>query len=150
MKSKKIKKILKKLIEKERSINLSPKSKHEQSNKYWSIDVENSRKFKDLLMNVIEYDNMSLHPFLSNIENVNDFSFAERVSRDYKEINELHEDKKMQAKKFATLEEFVVEALSNEIAEFYEDKKDLAETKVRLIKEANSHFVKVKKDFRKV
>jgi hypothetical protein len=61
MKSKKIKKILKKLIEKERSINLSPKSKHEQSNKYWSIDVENSRKFKDLLMNVIEYDNMSIH-----------------------------------------------------------------------------------------
>ena len=31
------------------------------------------------------------------------------------------------------LEEFVVEALSKEIAEFHEDKKDLAETKVRLV-----------------
>ena len=64
-----------------------------------------------------------------------------------KEIKELHKDKKMQEQKIASLEEFVVEALSNEIAEFYEDKKDLAETKVRLIREAKSHFVKVKKDF---
>jgi hypothetical protein len=48
---------------------------------------------------------------------------------------------------YAKLEEFVVDALSNEIAEFYEDKKDLAETKVRLVREAKSHFAKVKTNF---
>jgi hypothetical protein len=64
-----------------------------------------------------------------------------------KEIQELHADKKAMAENYAKLEEFVVEALSNEIAEFYEDKKDLAETKVRLVREAKTHFAKVKKDF---
>jgi len=63
------------------------------------------------------------------------------------EIAELHEDKKAQAAQTAKLEEFVVDALANEIAEFYEDKKDLAETKVRLVREAKTHFGKVKKDF---
>ena len=63
------------------------------------------------------------------------------------EVSELHSDQKAMAENFAKLEEFVVEALSNEIAEFYEDKKDLAETKVRLVREAKSHFVKVKSDF---
>jgi hypothetical protein len=51
------------------------------------------------------------------------------------------------ASKYAQLEEFVVEALSKEIAEFYEDKKDLAETKVRLVREAKEHFKKVKTNF---
>jgi hypothetical protein len=64
-----------------------------------------------------------------------------------KEIKELHADKQAMAENYAKLEEFVVDALSNEIAEFYEDKKDLAETKVRLVREAKSHFEKVKKNF---
>ena len=63
------------------------------------------------------------------------------------EITELRADKKAMAESYAKLEEFVVEALSNEIAEFYEDKKDLAETKVRLVREAKTHFAKVKKNF---
>ena len=64
-----------------------------------------------------------------------------------KEISELRADKKAMAENYAKLEEFVVDALSNEISEFYEDKKDLAETKVRLVREAKTHFAKVKKDF---
>jgi len=63
------------------------------------------------------------------------------------EIKELHEDQKAMAKNFAKMEDFVVEALAKEIAEFHEDKKDLAETKVKLVKEAKSHFEKVKKNF---
>ena len=64
-----------------------------------------------------------------------------------KEIQELRADKKAMESKYAKLEEFVVEALSTEIAEFYEDKKDLAETKVRLVREAKTHFAKVKQNF---
>jgi hypothetical protein len=64
-----------------------------------------------------------------------------------KEVSELHEDQKVMAGNFAKLEEFVVEALAKEIAEFYEDKQDLAETKVRLVREAKAHFVKVKTNF---
>ena len=64
-----------------------------------------------------------------------------------KEIKELHADKKAMQENYAKLEEFVVEALSKELAEFYEDKKDLAETKVRLVREAKTHFAKVKQDF---
>jgi hypothetical protein len=63
------------------------------------------------------------------------------------EITELRADKVAMQENYAKLEEFVVDALSNEIAEFYEDKKDLAETKVRLVREAKTHFAKVKKDF---
>ena len=64
-----------------------------------------------------------------------------------KEVQELRTDKKAMAENYAKLEEFVVEALSGEIAEFNEDKKDLAETKVRLVREAKSHFAKVKANF---
>ncbi|MDA9953311.1 hypothetical protein N9D61_03105 [Planktomarina sp.] len=64
-----------------------------------------------------------------------------------KEVNELHEDQKAMAENFGKLEEFVVEALAKELAEFHEDKKDLAETKVRLVREAKTHFAKVKDSF---
>ena len=64
-----------------------------------------------------------------------------------KEVSELHEDQKMMATKFGVLEDFVVEQLAKELAEFQEDKKDLAETKVRLVREAKSHFAKVKQNF---
>lgn len=63
------------------------------------------------------------------------------------EIQELRADKKAMESKYSKLEEFVVDALSTEISEFYEDKKDLAETKVRLVREAKTHFAKVKTNF---
>ena len=63
------------------------------------------------------------------------------------EVSELHKDQKAIGDKFGKLEDFVVEALSREISEFYEDKKDLAETKVKLVKEAKSRFAKVQKNF---
>ena len=63
------------------------------------------------------------------------------------EIKELRADKAALAESYSQLEEFVVDALSNEISEFHEDKKDLAETKVRLVREAKTHFNKVKTDF---
>jgi hypothetical protein len=63
------------------------------------------------------------------------------------EIKELHEDRRVMANKYAKLEDFVVESLAKEIAEFHEDKKDLAETKVRLVREAKTHFNKVKSNF---
>jgi hypothetical protein len=61
------------------------------------------------------------------------------------EIKDLHTDKKAMAENYAKLEEFVVESLAGEISEFQEDKQDLAETKVRLVREAKTHFAKVKK-----
>jgi hypothetical protein len=64
-----------------------------------------------------------------------------------KEVSELHEDQVAMASKFAQLEEFVVESLSKEIVEFQEDKKDLAETKVKLVKEAKTKFAEVQKAF---
>jgi hypothetical protein len=64
-----------------------------------------------------------------------------------KEVGELHEDQKSMADKFKMLEDFIVESLAKEIAEFNEDKKDLAETKVRLVREAKSHFNKLKTQF---
>jgi hypothetical protein len=69
------------------------------------------------------------------------------VSQLQSEIKELRDDKVAMAENYAKLEEFIVEALAGEIAEFQEDKKDLAETKVRLVREAKTHFAKVKKDF---
>jgi len=64
-----------------------------------------------------------------------------------KEINELHEDRQKVAANVAQLESFIVDALAKEIAEFHSDKKDLAETKVKLVRESKAKFEQVKKDF---
>ena len=63
------------------------------------------------------------------------------------EVKELHEDQKVMADKFGKLEHFVVEALAQEITEFYKDKQDLAETKVRLIREGREQLKQVKQQF---
>jgi hypothetical protein len=63
------------------------------------------------------------------------------------EVAELHEDQVAMASKFGALEQFVVEALAQEITEFYKDKQDLAETKVRLVREGREQLKKVKQQF---
>ena len=63
------------------------------------------------------------------------------------EVKELHEDQKIMASKFGKLEQFVVGALAQEITEFMQDKKDLAETKVRLVREGRQEIKKVKEAF---
>jgi hypothetical protein len=64
-----------------------------------------------------------------------------------KEIAELHEDRNAVAGNVTKLESFIVDSLAKEIAEFHSDKKDLAETKVRLVRESKAKFESVKKDF---
>ena len=63
------------------------------------------------------------------------------------EVRELHEDQVTMANKFGKLEQFVVEALAQEITEFMQDKRDLAETKVRLVREGREEIKKVKQEF---
>jgi hypothetical protein len=63
------------------------------------------------------------------------------------EVKELHEDQMAMANKFSTLEHFVVEALAQEITEFYKDKQDLAESKVRLVREGRQEIKRVKQQF---
>ena len=64
-----------------------------------------------------------------------------------KELAELHEDRKAVAGNVEKLESFIVDALAKEIAEFHTDKKDLAETKVKLVRESKAKFEEIKKDF---
>lgn len=63
------------------------------------------------------------------------------------EVKELREDHKLMTSKFSKLEEFVVEALAQEIAEFYTDKQDLADTKVRLVREGRTALKQLKEQF---
>ena len=63
------------------------------------------------------------------------------------EVKELHEDQMQMVNKFGTLENFVVEALAQEITEFYKDKQELAETKVKLLREGRQEIKKVKEQF---
>lgn len=63
------------------------------------------------------------------------------------EVKELHEDQVVMASKFGKLEQFVVEALAQEITEFFKDKQDLAETKVRLVREGKAQLKSVKEQF---
>ncbi len=63
------------------------------------------------------------------------------------EVKELHEDQVLMANKFGKLETFVIEALAQEITEFYNDKQDLSETKVRLIREGREQLKKIKEQF---
>lgn len=64
-----------------------------------------------------------------------------------KELAELHLDRKRVAGNVAQLESFIVDTLAKEIAEFHADKKDLAETKVRLVRESGAKFEQIKKEF---
>ena len=64
-----------------------------------------------------------------------------------KEIGELHEDRSKVAGNVSQLESFIVDALAKEIAEFHSDKKDLAETKVKLVRESKAKFEAIKKEF---
>jgi hypothetical protein len=78
----------------------------------------------------------------------NAFVMKEFVTRRLaSEVKELHEDQVAMASKFGALEQFVVEALAQEITEFFKDKKDLAETKVKLIREGRQEIKKVKQQF---
>jgi len=63
------------------------------------------------------------------------------------EVKDLHEDQIQMAGKFHKLEQFVVEALAQEIAEFHTDKEDVAQTKVRLVREGRTALNNMKEQF---
>lgn len=64
-----------------------------------------------------------------------------------KELVEFQNDRKKVVENFRKLEDFVVHALAKEIHEFAEDKRDLAATKVKLVREARSKFDEIRTAF---
>ena len=78
-----------------------------------------------------------------NATKFNDFM----VSKLAEEIGELRKDRKMHAEGFEKLEKFVVRALAEEISEFAQDKRDLVETKVRLVRDARDQLEGLKTRF---
>ena len=69
------------------------------------------------------------------------------VSKLAEEIGELRKDRKMHTEGLAKLENFMVHALAREIQEFAADKRDVVETKVRLVREACSKLEGLKARF---
>jgi len=69
------------------------------------------------------------------------------VTKLAEEISELRRDRKQHTESLEKLENFVVHALAREIQEFAQDKRDLAETKVRLVREARSKLEGLKARF---
>ena len=69
------------------------------------------------------------------------------VTKLAEEISELRRDRKMHTEGVAKLENFVVHALAREIQEFAVDKRDVVETKVRLVKEARGKLESLKARF---
>ena len=69
------------------------------------------------------------------------------VTKLAEEIGELRKDRKIHNEGFAKLEQFVIKALANEITEFAQDKRDLVETKVRLVSEARTKLETLKSRF---
>jgi hypothetical protein len=63
------------------------------------------------------------------------------------EIKELRADRAAQKQNINKLENFVINSLSEEIQEFHQDKKDLVETKVKLVREAKSKLANIQKEF---
>ena len=64
-----------------------------------------------------------------------------------KELVEFQNDRQKVTGNFQKLESFVVHALAKEISEFAVDKRDLAETKVKLVREAKSKFGEIRQAF---
>ena len=69
------------------------------------------------------------------------------VSKLAEEIGELRRDRKMHTEGLAKLENFMVHALAREIQEFATDKRDVVETKVRLVREARAKLEGLKARF---
>jgi len=63
------------------------------------------------------------------------------------EIKELHSERANQQALVSKLEQFVTAQLSEEIQDFQKDRKDVVETKVRLVKEARAKFDTLKSNF---
>lgn len=64
-----------------------------------------------------------------------------------KELQEFRGDRDMVSENFKKIEKFVVGALAREIHEFSQDKRDLAEAKVKLVREARTKFDDIKQRF---
>ena len=69
------------------------------------------------------------------------------VTKLAEEIGELRKDRKMHSEGLEKLENFMVHALAREIQEFAADKRDVVETKVRLVKEARGKLEALKTRF---
>lgn len=69
------------------------------------------------------------------------------VTKLAEEIGELRKDRKMHSEGLQKLEGFVVHALAREIQEFAQDKREVVETKVRLVREARSKLENLKSRF---
>jgi hypothetical protein len=69
------------------------------------------------------------------------------VTKLAEEIGELRKDRKMHSEGLEKLESFMVHALAHEIQEFAADKRDVVETKVRLVREARSKLEGLKARF---
>ena len=69
------------------------------------------------------------------------------VTKLAEEIGELRKDRKMHTEGLAKLENFMVHALAREIQEFAADKRDVVETKVRLVREARTKLETLKTRF---
>jgi len=69
------------------------------------------------------------------------------VTKLAEEIGELRKDRKMHAEGLEKLEGFMVHALAREIKEFAADKRDVVETKVRLVREARAKLETLKARF---
>ena len=69
------------------------------------------------------------------------------VTKLAEEISELRKDRKMHNEGMEKLEGFIVHALAREIQEFAQDKQDVVNTKVRLVREARSQLEALKARF---
>ena len=69
------------------------------------------------------------------------------VTKLAEEIGELRKDRKMHTEGLAKLENFMVHTLAREIQEFSADKRDVVETKVRLVREARAKLETLKTRF---
>ena len=69
------------------------------------------------------------------------------VAKLAEEIGELRKDRKMHAEGLQKMESFMVHALAKEIQEFAQDKREVVETKVRLVREARSKLETLKARF---
>jgi hypothetical protein len=69
------------------------------------------------------------------------------VTKLAEEISELRKDRKMHNEGMEKLEGFIVHALAREIQEFAQDKQDVVNTKVRLVREARTQLETLKAKF---
>ena len=128
----------------------SQRFEHDKQQIVDAMDKFITESLKDELAELAEDKKATVAERVNYKRAVSEHANVQQVHHRYISIirfKELKQDRVAQGQNFAKLENFVLEAVADEIKEFHADKRELAEKKVQLVREGREQLADAKKEF---